>query len=112
MTNTTEIKKFLDAQIDVISLKGADADETENFKECIRSTLKASGVADNIEDIVSATDAENIDDTVSSIANDIGEGLRQVISEDAATMLSVVIAGVLSVTLTKFCATEVKKESC
>ena len=102
MTNTTEIKKFLDAQIDVISLKGADADETESFKECIRSTLKASGVADNIEDIVSATDAENVADTVSSIANDI----------DAATMLSVVIAGILSVTLAKFCATEVKKESC
>lgn len=112
MTNTTEIKGFLNAQIDAVELKGADADETESFKECIRSTLKASGVYDGIEDIVATTDAENVADTVSSIANDIGDHLRQVISEDAATMLSIVIAGILSVTLAKFCATEVKKESC
>ena len=112
MTNTTEIKKFLDAQIDAVELKGADAADTESFRECVRSTLKASGTQDGIDFIIAETTSDSIADKTAAIANDIGEHLRQFISEDAATMLSIVIAGILSVTLAKFCSTEIKKESC
>ena len=111
MANTTEIRAFINDQINAISLKGADDADTENFQECVRSTLEASGVYAGIEDIIAETTAENVADTVSVISNDIGDHLRQVISDDAATMLSVVIAGVLSVTLAKFVGT-VNKESC
>lgn len=104
MPNTNEIIEFINNSIDNVNLKNTDPAGTKDFHEVIHKLINDVGIIDNIDNIIVATSKADIASCVAGICDNIKDNLEAAdVSTSGITLMTTVIAGILSATLNKFC---------